>query len=169
MKKYISILLLASFSACSDGDLQIETIDFSESAVQYCGSSVSTGTTIFFKINADEALILKLQNGLLKNTPSGGTISSALPGQSQITYRIFSDAVTKGYFCDAIPPSTPVVEEEITAQAGEVLLTTIQSTADTTVYEHTIELSGISLVNEQGERITNLNINDFGTITTKKN
>ena len=159
---------MACILACSDGDLQIETIDFSNATVQYCGSSVSTGTTIFFKINSDEALILSLQSGLLKNTPSAGTISSAVPGQSKITYRIFSDAVTKGYFCDAIPPSTPVVEEEITAEAGEVLLTTVQNTADTTLYEHTIQLNGISLVNDKGERITDLNINDFGTVTTKK-
>jgi hypothetical protein len=168
MKKILIILLLTSITACSDGDLQIETIDFSEATVQYCGTSVTTGTTIFFKINADEALILKLQNGLLKNAPSGGPISSSVPGQSQITYRIFSDNVTKGYFCDDIPPSTPVVEEEIAAEAGEVLLTTMQNIADTTVYEHTIQLSGISLVNDKGERITDLNINDFGTVTTKQ-
>ena len=76
--------------------------------------------------------------------------------------------VTKNYFCDQVPPVTPVVIEEILAEGGEVLITTIQSETDTTIYEHTIELSGISLVNSQGERITNLNIDNFGTITTQE-
>ncbi len=167
MRQSILILFSGLFVACSDGDLQIETIDFDNASVQFCESSATTATRIFFKINDDEALILNLQGGVLKNAASDGTLSSAVPGQSQLTYRIFSDAVTKAYFCGDIPPSTPLVTEEIEASAGEVLVTTIQSATDTTAYEHTIELSGISLVNDKGERITNLTISDFGTITTR--
>lgn len=155
------------FLNCSDGDLQIETIDFDDVTVQYCGSSPTTATSIFFKINNDESLILDLQDGLLKNEVSDGTLSSTVPGQSNVTYRIFSENVTKSYFCSDIPPGSPSVLEEIGAAAGEVLVTTVQSATDTTAYIHTIELSGISLVNDKGERITDLRINNFGTITTK--
>jgi hypothetical protein len=166
MRRFFLLLFPAIFSACSDGDLQIETIDFDEEAIQFCGSQASTATTIFFKINSDEALILQLQNGLLKNEASAETLSSTVPGQSQLTYRIFSGDVSKEYFCSDIPPGSPIVNEEIEASAGQVLITTIRSVTDTTAFEHSIQLSGISLVNEQGERITDLSINDFGTITT---
>lgn len=168
MRQIILILLTGLFAACSDGDLQIETIDFDSATIQFCESTATISTSIFFKLNDDEALILDLQSGVLKNEASDGTLSSAVPGQSQITYRIFSDAVSKAYFCGDIPPSTPIVTEEIEASAGEVLITTIQSATDSTAYEHTIELSGISLVNDNGERITNLTISEFGTITTSQ-
>ncbi len=168
MRQILLILFMVLFAACSDGDLQIETIDFDEVAVQFCDSEATTDTQIFFKINGDEALILELQSGLLKNEAPDGVISSAVPGKSQITYRIFSDDVTKSYFCSDIPPSSPLVIQEITATDGAVLITTVQSATDSTAYEHTIELSGISLVNDQGERITDLSINEFGTITTSE-
>lgn len=160
------VLFFLLFISCNDGDLQIQTIDFESSSIQFCDTSVDINSTFFFKLNPTEALILDLQSGILQNQPSDGSIISNVPGQSQVTYRTFSDDVTKNYFCDQIPPATPVVVEEILAEGGQVLVTTIQSVTDTTLYEHTIELSGITLVNSQGQRITNLKIDDFGTITT---
>jgi hypothetical protein len=167
MYRFSGLLFLGLILGCSDGDLQIETIDFDSAPIQYCGTAPTTDTNILFKISNDEALILNLQDGLLVNEASDGTVSSTVPGQSNVTYRIFSDNVTKSYFCDDIPPADPTVMEEIAAVAGEVLVTTVQSATDTTAYVHTIELSGISLVNDQGERITDLRINNFGTVTTK--
>ena len=161
-------LFLLFFIACNDGDLQIETIDFDSVNIDFCESSTDINSTFFFKLNPSEALILELQSGILKNEPSDGTIISSVPGQSQVTYRTFSDDVTKNYFCDQIPPASPVVIEEILAEGGEVFVTTIQSENDTTTYEHNIELSGITLVNSQGQRITNLNIDNFGTIFTQE-
>ncbi len=163
MQKIISIVSLFFLISCNDGDLQIETIDFDKSTLQYCGPAL-TITPIFFKINQDETLILNLQSGVLKNQVSDGTIVSAVPGQSQVTYRIFSDNVTKNYFCDAIPPITPVVLQEINGEGGEVLVTT--TTKDSITYDHEIKLSGISLVDASGRRITDLRINNFGTFST---
>ena len=166
MKHLLLVLLLVVFAGCSDGDLQIETIDFNSVPVQFCGSKATTATRVFFKLSSDEALILELQSGVLKNKVSDGTLVSTVPGQSKVTYRIFSADVSKSYFCSNIPQSSPVVTQEITAAAGEVLVTTIKSPNDTTAFQHTIELSGISLINDKGERITDLSINEFGTITT---
>ena len=168
MKRCSLLLLFYLCLSCNDGDIQIETIDFESAAIDFCETSTDISSTFFFKLNTSEALILDLQSGILQNEPSESTIISSVPGQSQVTYRTFSDDVNKGYFCDQIPPVTPVVVEEILAEGGEVLVTTVQSENDTTIYEHTIQLSGISLVNSQGERITNLNIDDFGTITTQQ-
>ena len=168
MKKVVLLFALLIFSACSDGDLAIDVIDFDSAALQFCESETTVNSTIFFKINGSEALILELQSGLLQNQVSTDTIRSTFPSQSNLIYRFFDDDVSKNYFCDDIPPPTPGVIEEILAEAGEVLITTIQSETDTTRYEHTLKLSGVTLVNEQGERITNTQIEDFGTITTQE-
>ncbi len=169
MKRIYPLLLLLFTLACSDGELQIETIDFDSVSIQSCDAAPDINSTIFFKVNNAEALILDLQNGILKNEDSDGIIISPVPGSSQVAYRTFSDNVSKAYFCDVIPPVTPTVTEEIMAEGGSVFVTTVQSQTDTTMYEHTVELSGISLVNSNGERITDLSINMFGTFTTQKN
>ena len=165
MKKYLLIGCSILFFGCNDGDLQIETVDFdSIDTVQNCDVvSVST-SNVLFKINGDEALIITLPSGLLKNTVTTTDIESAVPGNSQVSYRIFSDNVSSAYFCDSPPPLTPTVMEEIEAQGGSVLVTT--SSTDNTTFTHTIKLSGISFLNENGSRITDLQINEFGTVTT---
>ena len=168
MKKVFLLFTFLILFACSDGDLDIEVIDFDSTALQFCESQTTINSTVFFKINDTEALILELQTGLLQNQVTTDTIRSTIPSQSNLIYRFFDDGVSKNYFCDDIPPATPSVIEEILAEAGEVLITTMQSETDTTRYEHTLKLSGVTLVNEKGERITNTQIEDFGTITTQQ-
>ncbi len=153
------------FFACNDGDLQIETVDFdSIETVQSCDDISATTENVLFKINGDEALILNLPSGLLKNEVSTTEIESIIPGNSQISYRIFSETVTSSYFCDSPPPLTPTVLEEIEAEAGSIFVTT--TTEDDITYTHNIQLSGITFLNENGSRITDLQVNEFGTVTT---
>lgn len=166
MKQLVFILFTGILMSCNDGDLQIESINFDDSTIQTCESTITLSSTIFFKLNTEEALILELASGLLKNEVSQDTIISTLPGESSLIYRLFTGTVASDYFCDAIPPTTPTVLEEIEASVGEVLITTIQNPTDTLQFEHTIELRNITLINEQGERITNTSISNFGTITT---
>ncbi len=168
MKRLLLLFLFIGFYSCSDGDLQIDVIDFDDVSIQFCETQTTVNSTIFFKISGDEALILELQAGLLINETSTDTIRSAVPTQSKIMYRLFSENVSKDYFCSDIPPITPSVVDEVLAEAGEVLITSIQSQTDTTLYEHSLVLKDITLVNDRGERITNTQIEDFGTITTQE-
>ena len=168
MKKCILLVAIAFFLACGDGDLQIEAIDFDSVAVQSCETPVANAQNVLFKINEDEALIMTLQSGALNNGVIGtDTVEtmSTVPSQTQLLYRIFSGNVTTSYFCSDFPPVEPLVTDEIEAQDGAVIINTIMN-ADTTAFVHTIQLSGITLVNSQGERITDLTINDFGEVTT---
>ncbi len=168
MKKCILLIAIPFFLGCGDGDLQIEAIDFDSVAVQSCETPVANAQNILFKINEDEALIMTLQSGALNNGVIGtDTVEtmSTVPSQTQLLYRIFSSNVTTSYFCSDFPPVEPLVTDEIEAQDGAVIVNTIMN-ADTTAFVHTIQLSGITLVNSQGERITDLTINDFGEVTT---
>ena len=169
MKKFLFCCLSLLAFSCDDGDLQIEVIDFNETAIQVCGTA-TTATNVLFKINGDEALILEIPNGLLLNEASTDTITSTIPSQSQLTYRVFSGTVSSSYFCDAIPVTDPTVLDEIEAANGQVLITTARGTeADSLKYTHTIRLKDITLERENGSRITDLTINEFGTVTTTAN
>ncbi|MFC4219656.1 hypothetical protein [Flagellimonas marina] len=168
MGKYFFLSLLAGILfSCSDGDLQIETIDFDSVAIQFCTAPQTSVKNIMFKINDDEALILELQSGVLNKGVVGETIitESSVPSQSQVTYRIFSDGVTKNYFCDAIPTTEPTVVDEIEAEDGTVIIQTVAN-EDNTEFVHTIQLSGISFVTDTDERITDLTISEFGEVST---
>ena len=166
MKKFFFCCLSILALGCDDGDLQIEVIDFNESAAANCGTA-TINTTLFFKINDDEALILEIPDGLLANEASTDTITSTIPSQSQLTYRVFSGTVSSSYFCNTIPPVDPTVIDEIEAANGEVLISTAKGTgADSLAYIHTIRLKNITLERTNGSRITDLTINEYGTITT---
>lgn len=164
----MTFLLCLALCSCDDGDLTIETIDFDDIAIDYCDTTVSTNTTLFFKINGNEALILTLASGTLKNVASDGEVEYPISSSTTLTYRDFSDDVTSTYFCNLIPATEPTVVEEIEAESGSVLITTTAVVdGDTTTYEHTIRLSGITFINaSNNQRITDLSINDFGTVTT---
>ena len=165
MKKLLFFGFLSLLISCDDGDLQIETIDFDSVSIQDC-SDIDVGKiNVLFKINESEALILTLPNGLLKNEISETVISSKVPNASKISYRIFSDKVAANYFCDEIPLTSPTVLEEIEAEGGSILITT--TTTDSITFTHEIRLSEISFITSTNTRITNLNINDFGSVTTK--
>ena len=166
MKNLFVLCIITLLVSCNDGDLQIETIDFDSVGISTCESTVTTSSTIFFKINNKEALILELQSGVLKNEISDGVITSLVPSQSKLTYRVFSDNVTSNYFCDTLPTTTPSVLEEIEAEDGEVLITTALAEGTTDTFEHTIQLSGITFITSTDQRITDLQINDFGVVTT---
>lgn len=153
MRKFILLVLCSGILfSCSDGDLEIETIDFDSISLEYCTEPTTDSKNLLFKINDSETLILELQSGVLSNGVAGETVTteSSVPSQSQVTYRIFSDTVDDGYFCDDIPPAEPIVIEEVEAEDGMVIIETTVDPNDDTSFVHTISLSGISFVTASG-------------------
>ncbi len=166
MKKNFILILFVCLISCDDGDLAIETVDFdSITTIQTCDPVSATASNLLFKINGSEALILELPAGLLKNEVSAEVITSEISSTTKLTYRIFTDAVSANYFCDAIPPTSPSVSEEVKAEEGNIFVTT--TTTDSETFSHLIELSGISFITADGSRITDLQISEFGIVTTK--
>ena len=171
MKKITVALLLLAAIACSDGDLQIENIDFDGGTVAFCPlqfNQTDIQRTLLFKIVEDEALILELQSGLIANETSSDPETSSLANQSTLTYRLFSENVTSSYFCNDIPPATPTILEETTASSGVLSLISFVDTVTsaTKTYAHDISVSDLTLLGNNGERITDGPGLDFGTYTT---
>lgn len=163
---FFSLLLL--FFACDDGDLQIETLDFDSVDPQTCNTLIAEDSEgyVLFKINGDEALILELPSTAFKNEVVVDTLDVDVSGNTKITYRIFDDTVNKDYFCSTVPLGTPLLTEEVPAKDGEIIIST--STEDDMSFTHQINLSAISLETGTGQRITDLRINEFGSVTTTK-
>ncbi len=161
----IFIMGLICFTSCSDGDITIAGIDFSELSLQSCGSS--TEATLFFKINDTESIALELPSGLLKNSISENTIEQSLNGPAFLTYRIFQGSIAADYYCSSLPTISPNVIRNAEATSGTVLIDSSLS-EDGNSFEHHIQLSGVTFIDDQGKRITDLNISDFGVFVTPK-
>jgi len=168
-KRLLYFFLTISFLGCSDGDLQVENIDFDPVAVQFCTGN----NTIFFKIIDSEAIILVLPNDMIVNEVTGDEPrTSAIPTASRFFYRFFTDNVTANYFCGDIPPATPLVDNELEATAGTVTVTTTSETSEiegeeeeTVTYTHSIQINGLVLLNTNGERIISSSFT-FGEVTS---
>jgi len=167
MNKYLFFGFIFLFYACDDGELQIETLDFDAATIQNCEVIEAGSANVLFKLNTTEALILELSAAVLKNEISDGPVAHLVTasGATKVTYRTFSDNISNSYFCSDVPLTSPTVVEEIIAEAGSVFITTTAK-ADSLTYEHEIQLSGISLITSKDTRITDLSINNFGTVIT---
>ncbi|WP_158975972.1 hypothetical protein [Cellulophaga sp. L1A9] len=167
MKKLYIVFMLIFISSCDDGDLQIESLDFNDVDIETCSTIDIAQANTLFKINDDEALILILGADVLQQEEGTITVEMTSSTSSTIIYRLFSDTVTSDYFCDDIPPSTPTVLDEITATEATITITTTSTgTVDVPEYEHYIELTSITLETSTDQRITDLSIDEYGTITT---
>jgi hypothetical protein len=167
MNKFFSLILFVFMFSCDDGDLQIETLDFNDVALQTCGTVAIAENNVLFKLNTNEALIMNLGPNTLKNEVGAFVLEITGSTSTQVSYRIFSDTVTKNYFCDIVPPVSPTVVEEIIASQATIEVTTTNTgTASEPIFSHQIAISKISLQTESGQRITDLTLSEFGTVTT---
>ena len=164
--KYSLIMLhMIILTACSDGDITIQGIDFNDVSLQTCQTNIEA--TLFFKINETESIALLLPQGLLRNSVSENTIETPLSGSASLHYRIFKETIATDYYCSSLPTIGPAVVKNAEATTGNVLIDTYLS-EDGNSFEHHIRLSGVSFVDDQGKRITDLNISDFGVFVTPK-
>ncbi len=122
MKNLYIFFLAITFLSCNDGDVEIPSFDFS-STINECNDN-----TVLYKLgnnNSLEALILTLASSDIPTTvPTNLTKTLSLGSDRSITYRLFSESVTTGYFCQSIPPTTPTITRNWEATAGSIVIDT---------------------------------------------
>jgi len=115
---YIYILIsLAVFSSCDDGDVAVQSFDFEDQSLSYCDNDQSI---LFYVRNSSgtEAVLADLTVNLA-NLLSAGVLSYELAGNTNnVAYRIFDASADPDYFCSAIPPTRPMVIDELIATSG---------------------------------------------------
>lgn len=172
MKKYASLLLFALLlNGCDDGDLTVETFDFSEVDATHCGDTYQ----LIYKIKNQESLLLQLPDETLENvvTEDGDPNIFDIDNSTyKLVYRTYDGTVTSSNICDAIRPATPNVIDEWYAASG---LIEISTTANYTVnetenstrisgYTHNIIFKNLTYSKPAGEQIGPSFT--FGTIVT---
>lgn len=152
------LVLLLSFLSCKDGIVEVPEFTF-EAPVYTC----DTYTLHVRNTDNTKALILNLDAADLPNTVGTQTLTNS--GRS-VLYRIFDGAITSGYFCAAVPPSSPQVVEEWQATSFGVTIETVEDTSTTPIsYHHSITLSNMVLVRNGVEEVFESFY--FGTVITQ--
>tara|TARA_R110001583_G_scaffold58714_4_gene174829 strand:- start:3962 stop:4441 length:480 start_codon:yes stop_codon:yes gene_type:complete len=138
MKKLITLFIAFTLISCNDGDFDIPAFEFTNT-VKSCGEYL-----LFVKnTESTEVLMLSLTNTQLGSTVGEKTypISTTL----KVTYRIFDEKITDTYFCQAIPPATPLVLKELLGIEGTLVINTIATITNEVVtgYEYDISLKNL--------------------------
>lgn len=128
MKKIIILLSLAFiFNSCDDGDIKLESFNFSSQSIQKCSDS---NKTFLYKINNDELLLFDISAELytydVNETEFPYTLSYPISGTTKVIYRLYNDTATSETICNTFAPATPIVTNEWVATGGIIEVTTTQ-------------------------------------------
>ena len=129
MKKLVSLVcIITLFISCDDGDLIVTNLDFDDVTLERCEDF----EYVFYKINTDtnETIALQFSTSDSIFEPRELTYTLSLSGNDEYSYRRFNSEVPGDYFCNAIPPATPIVDEEFLSTVGDVEILTLGTEQD---------------------------------------
>ena len=148
MKKIFTLFIAFTLFSCNDGNFDIPAFEFTDT-INTCGEY------LLYKTNTEktEVLIISLTNTQLDTIVGEKPypISSSL----KVTYRIFDEKIGADYFCQEIPPATPLVLKELDAVEGSIIINTIATVIedeDVTSYEYDISIKDLLFL-DNNERI----------------
>jgi hypothetical protein len=122
MKRFLGILCcVIAFSGCDDGDLVVDTIDFSAVTAKKCANN-----NLIYKLKDNEALILNIPATSFGSNPSvvGTPTELVINSENQVVYNFYEGKVADGNICDLLPPATPNVKNQWKASSGIIQITT---------------------------------------------
>ncbi len=128
MKQIFIFLSLIFLIACDDGNVDIPEFNFSNATIDDCGALV------LFKINENETLIIELSGQNIDDTflfqeHDSEVFSLVENGSSTVIYRTFDAKPTASYFCQNIPPTSPLIINEWNG-SGTLTINTILTIDD---------------------------------------
>lgn len=170
MKRLLGIFTaLLLTTACDDGDLTVDTIDFSEVNAQKCSSR-----DVIYKVKDTEMLILAIPASTFTNdeTTEGNPIEVSIGSNIEVIYRQYSGGASSDNICPTIPSATPNLLEEWNATAGTVQITTTavktvnptNGITQVTGYKHFIVFKNITFQKPNGTQV--YETYTFGNYTT---
>jgi len=118
----ISIILLC-FISCDDGNIITTTFDFDDNTDLSLCQQDNVNVLYFIDQETNEAISFKFSaedfDGILLDLITSDTITIDINSTNEVTYRRLSGSVNgNNYFCQQIPPSSPVVLEEFVSTTG---------------------------------------------------
>lgn len=161
MKKIAGLLLVAiSLTACDDGDLVFEKLNFDGKQIQKCPDN-----ELYFKINDTELLLVDFSD--TRDSISGSMLNPAAPlnepqelltsGTTKIYYRTYDAPIAANAICSLLAPANPKVTSEYTSLAGgkinytRTMIPAVSESAVNVNYTYTINFENITLTNGTSE------------------
>lgn len=154
MRRFLGVLsCVIAFTACDDGDLIVDTINFDEVATSTCSEN-----NLLFKLKESESLILNVPESTFKEDATVKPINLEINATNQVVYNFYDGKVGANNVCSLIPPSSPNVKTQWNASDGiiEITTVTVKSSEDTnnstkiTGYKNTIVFKNITFAKEDG-------------------
>ena len=117
-----NVFLLSLFSLilinCDDGDIITTQFEFDNQTLRLCEDN---SPYLFYNIESDtnESLILLLQTGEPILTDPGD-YSFTIGATNTLQYRVYDNEIPTDFFCQTLPPSTPIVTTQYDGNGGSV-------------------------------------------------
>jgi hypothetical protein len=157
MKRFFGILICVfALAGCDDGDLVVDSVDFSEVTTSSCPNS-----NLLFKLKEGEALILNIPAETFVNNPTDtdDPIKLDVNATNEVVYNFYNGTVASGNICDLIPPATPSINKQWYASSGVIEITTVavkkildesNNSTRITGYKNSIVFKDITFKKEDG-------------------
>jgi len=161
MKKIVGLFLVAiSLTACDDGDLVFENLNFDGKQIQKCPEN-----QLYFKTNDTELLLVDFSKtvdgvkGSVLDTLAPLNIKQELSttGTTKIYYRTYDAPIAANAICSLLAPANPKVTAEYTSLPGgrifytRTMIPAVTETAVNVNYTYTINFENITLTNGTSE------------------
>lgn len=161
MKKIVGLLFATvGLTACNDGDLVFENLNFDDKEIQKCENN-----ELYFKTNNNELLLVDFSNST--NGVNGSVLDTLAPlnvrqnlettNTIKMYYRTYDGNITTATICSVLAPANPKVTSEYTSlNGGNISYTRTQDaivteTAVNVNYKYTINFENITLTNGTSE------------------
>lgn len=168
MKRILCILSLLLFiTACDDGNLTVDPIDFSEGPIEKCSLK-----DILYKVKGSEMLFIEIPSSYFTNDQTLGTprlipLSSVI----KVTYRRYASETSANNICPQAPEATPNLVEQWQATEGTIELTstavktTNATTGFTTItkYVYNLNLKNIVFIKPDGPQIQSIQFGNYSS------
>ena len=121
MKRILGVLmLLLLITACDDGKLTVDVIDFSEVPALKCSAK-----DVIYKVKDAEMLFIEIPATTFTadQTPDSTPIEVPLSSTVKVVYRKYASAASLNNVCPTVPDATPNLVEEWNATSGTILIT----------------------------------------------
>lgn len=159
MKRILCILsLLFLITACDDGNLTVDVIDFTEVTPQKCSAK-----DVIYKVKDAEMLFIEIPSSTFteNETLVGAPIQVSINATTKVTYRKYDGTVSSANICPTIPDATPNLVEQWNATSGiiQITSTAIKSTNTTdnstriTGYTYNIVFKNITFQKPTGPQV----------------
>jgi hypothetical protein len=173
MKKYIlPIMFILIFLSCDDGNLVVQTIDFTDLPITKCGEK-----DVLYKLKDSEILFLEmpLSNLPVDATPVNTPTNILISASNKIVYRLYDGTISSDNICPTVQAASPNLKEQWTTTSGTIAITTtanvvpnpaIDSPNATKIdkYNHSITLKNVVFAKPNGDQF--YETYEFGTYQT---